>query len=139
MGLKVTTALVNFARAKIDHDMGARFDLPIYTTGADVFQNFYSNFKGNAIYRCGFESMLAFQDCAFYEFRFRNDQNYILVFYNTKIRFLSFDGSGNFGWVESAPTVPLEVSTPYTLAQSKELQITQNADVMIITYPGIEP
>lgn len=133
--MKVVTTYNNFARGKIDHDMMGRYDLPIYQSGWDVLENMFTNFKGNAIYRTGFEDMLgeAFQDCVFQEFRFSNNQNYLLVFYNTKIRFLSYDSNGNFGWVLSAG-VPLEVTTPYSLEECRQLQFTQNADVMVITH-----
>lgn len=137
--VNVVTAYNNFARAKVDHDMMGRFDLPIYNTSADIFKNCISNFKGNAIYRTGFQDMIgAFQDCRLHEFKFTNDQNYILVFYNTKIRFLTYDSNGDFGWVLSGGS-PLEVTTPYSLAQSKELQLTQNGDVMIITHQSHAP
>lgn len=136
--MKVVTTYNNFARAKVDHDMMGRFDLPIYTTSADVFENNISNFKGNAIFRSGFENIVAFQDCSMVEFRFRNDQNYLLVFYATKIRFLSYDSNGNFGWVLNGG-VPLEVTTPYNLNNSKALQYTQNADAMVFTNQNFAP
>jgi len=139
--MKLVTLYNNFARAKIDHDMMGRFDLPIYKSGVDVIRNFFTNFKGNAIYRSGLEEMLGepFQDCVFQEFRFRDDQNYLLVFYATKIRFLSFDSNGNFGWVLDGSSNILEVTTPYTLAQCRALQFTQNADVMVITHQAVFP
>lgn len=135
---KVVTAYGNFVKGKIDHDMMGRFDLPIYNTGADIFENFISNFKGNAIYSPGFISEVAFQDCEFIEFKFGNTQNYLCVFYANKIRFLAFDTNGVFGWVLSGG-VPLEVSTPYTLAECHELDYTQNNDVMVVTHPTYEP
>lgn len=142
--MRVVTSYNNFARAKIDHDMQGRFELPVYQSGADAFENCISNFKGNAIFRSAFEMMLAFQDCAFVEFKFSNNQNYILVLYNLKMRFLSYDVNGLFGWVLSAPATPLEVTTPWTLAESKEIarakkSCTQNFDTMIMTHKDHEP
>jgi len=140
--MKVTTTYQNLSRGQVDHDLQGRFDIPLYNTGADVCSEFITNFKGNAIYRSGFENMLEFQDCAFIEFKFSISQNYILVLYNTKMRFLSYDGSGNFGWVLSGG-LPLEVTTPYSLAESKEIALsksyTQNSDVMIIVHQDHEP
>ena len=136
---KVLTIYNNFARGQIDHDMLARFDLPVYNSSADKMQNFFTNFKGNAIYRYGFEDMIgAFQDCYMHEFKFRDDQNYTMVFYNTKLRFLSYDINGVFGWVTSGGS-PIEVTTPYTLAESKELQFTQNFDAVVITHQNHPP
>lgn len=120
--------------------MMGRFDLSLYTTSVDLFENFFSNFKGNAIYRTGFQDMIgAFQDCVFQEFKFRNDQNYILLFFANTIRFLTFDADGNFGFVESSPSVPLEVTTPYTLEEARTLQFAPNADVTVITHQNHKP
>lgn len=132
---KVVTTYGNFAKGKVDHDMMGRFDLPIYNTGADVFENFISNFKGNAIYSAGFLSKVAFQDCEFVEFKFGNTQNYLCAFYAGKIRFLAFDTSGVFGWVLSGG-LPLEVDNPYTLDECHALDYTQNNDVMVFTVAG---
>lgn len=142
--MKVVTSFNNYARAKIDHDALGRFDLPIYTSGSDLFRNFESNFKGNAMFRRGFETMEEFQDCAFIEFRFSNAQNYIVVAYANKFRFLSYDSNGNFGWVldGGGPPAILEVATPYTLAEAKYIAMgrpAQNADVMVFTINGHEP
>lgn len=139
--MKISQPFNNFALGKIDHDLMGRFDLPVYQSGADVMQNYFTNFKGNAIYRSGFEDVLgaSFQDCVFQEFRFRNDQNYLLVFYANKIRFLSYDSSDNFGWVLDGSSNILEVATTYTLAQCRELIFTQNADVMVITHQSHAP
>lgn len=136
--MRVDTSFNNFARGKIDHDMMGRYDLPVYQSGCDLVENFITNFKGNAIYRAGFETMVDFQDCVMAEFKFNNQQQYILVFYLNKIRFLSYDSSGDFGWVLNAGT-PLEVATPYTLAQSADLDYTQNNDVMVVTHKDFEP
>lgn len=140
--MRVVTSYNNFSRGKIDHDALGRFDLPIYTSGSDIFRNFESNYKGNAMFRLGFERMLGFEDCAFVEFKFSNAQNYIIVMYNTKMRFLSYDSGGNFGWVLDGSLNILEVTTPYTLAESKyiaEGKPAQNADVMVFVKNGHEP
>jgi hypothetical protein len=105
----------------------------------DIFENFISNFKGNAIYSTGFLSQVAFQDCEFIEFKFGNTQNYLCVFYANKIRFLAFDTNGVFGWVLNGGATPLEVATPYTLDQCHNLDYTQNNDVMVVTLAGSTP
>lgn len=136
--MKADVSFNNFARAKIDHDMMGRYDLPVYQSGVDMDENFITNFKGNAIYRSGFESMVEFQDCVLIEFKFNIQQQYICVFYLNKIRFLSYDVNGDFGWVLNTGT-PLEVATPYTLAQCDDLDYTQNNDVMVFTHKDFEP
>lgn len=136
---KIVTSYSNFSRAKLDHDMQGRFELPIYQSGADIFKNWITNFKGNAIYSAGFGLVYPFQDCEFIEFKYGNNQNYLCCFYANKIRFLAFDTSGTLGWVLDGSSNILEVATPYTLAECKQLDYTQNNDVMVITHPSHEP
>jgi len=132
--MRIVTSYSNFSKGQVDSDVNGRFDLPIYNHSSLRFENFFSNFKGNAIYRTGMQDMIGeFQDCVLHEFRFSSNQNYILVFYNTVLRFLTYDSSGNFGWVENGGS-PLEVTTPFTLNEARELSFAQNADVMIITH-----
>ena len=139
MSLKVTSQLNNFSRGKCDHNLNGRNDLPIYQSSADIFRNFFSNFQGNGIYRTGMQMFEKFQDCRFVPFRFNNAQNYIAVFYNTKVRFLSYDSNNQLGWVQNSTPAILDVTTPYSLAQSKELDFTQNADVMYLTHNLFDP
>jgi hypothetical protein len=136
--MNVVTSYQNFAQGQADHDMQGRFDLPIYFTALDRCFQFYTDFKGNFHYREGFEIVYEFQDCFFQEFRFSNNQNYLLCFYANTIRFLSYDSNNNLGWVLDGGS-PLEVYTPYTLEESKELDFTQNRDVLTITHKNHLP
>jgi len=136
--MKISTGFNNFSRGKLDHNLNGRYDLPIYTSGADVFKNFFSNFQGNAIYRPGFETILKFQDCRFVEFKFSNEQDYIALFYNGHIKFLSYDEAGEIGLVQSGGS-DLDVASPYTLAHCKELSYDQNADVMYVVHNSYDP
>lgn len=141
--MKIVSAFVNFARGQSDRDMAGRFDLPIYNTSAEIMRNFKTNFKGNLMYRTGYENMITFQDCALLEFKFSVSQNYIVVGYANKFRFLSYDSNGVFGWVLDGGASILEVATPYTLADIKEIarrkQYTQNDDAMQITHKNYKP
>lgn len=140
---KVVRAYGNFSSGQIDHDLMGRFDLPTYSSGADVFQNFISNFKGNAIFSAGFISQVAFQDCAFIEFKFGITQNYICCFFTGFVQFLAFDTSGNFGWVLNGSGTPLQVTSPYTLVDAQFISnrgaYAQNDDVMYITHRSYAP
>lgn len=140
---KVVRAYGNFSSGQIDHDLLGRFDLPTYQSGMDVFQNFISNFKGNAIYSAGFISQLAFQNCAFVEFKFGITQNYLCAFYNGNVQFLAFTAAGQLGWVLNSGGTTLVVTSPYTLADAQYLSVrgayTQNDDVMYITHRSYAP
>lgn len=141
--MKVTTYYNNFSRGKLDRDLNGRFELPLVANGLEVCENFYTNFKGNAIYRNGFEDMLEFQDCGLIEFKFSTNQNYIIVLYENKMRFVSYDITGAFGWVLDGSSNILEVDTPYTLAESKQIakakSYTQNSDIMTICHQNHQP
>lgn len=130
--MKVFTPFNNFARGQVDHDMNGRFDLPIYTTSGDLLSNFITNFKGNAIFRTGFESMAEFEDCVLVEFKFNKQQQYLCTFFENKVKFLSYDVDGNFGWVLDSLSAELEVVTTITLEQARTMDFTQNDDVMVI-------
>jgi hypothetical protein len=136
--MKFDSSFNNFARGQVDHDMMGRYDLPIYQSAADLVQNFITNFKGNAIYRAGFEQILQFQNCVMVEFKFNNTQQYICLFYNTTVKFLAYDGSGNVGLVQHSGS-DLAVTTPFTLAECADFQFTQNGDFMVITHSSHEP
>lgn len=139
---KVVTAYGNFVKGQIDHDLNGRYELPTYNTGMDIFSNFISNYKGNAIFSSGFISEVAFQDCAFIEFKFGNTQNYLCTFFASTIQFLAYDTSGNFGWVLSGGT-PLQVTSPYTLADAKFIatrqSYSQNSDTMYLCHRSYAP
>lgn len=141
--VSVTTVHNNFARGQVDHDLDGRFDLPIYQSGARAVENFITNFKGNTIYRPGYERMLDFQDGALAEFKFGPNQNYILALYASTMQFAAYAAGNVFGWVLNGGGTNLQVTTPYTLAQSKDIcsrkAYTQNFDSMIFTINGFEP
>jgi hypothetical protein len=139
---KVVTAYGNFVKGQLDHDLNGRYELPSYNTGMDIFSNFISNYKGNAIFSSGFLSEVAFQDCAFIEFKFGITQNYLICATNLQFQFLAYDTNGNFGWVLSGGT-PLQVVTPYSLADIKFISgrqsYTQNSDTMYIAHRNYAP
>ncbi len=121
--------------------MNGRWDLPKYSAFSDAFRNFITNYKGNAIYRPGFELMLKLYDCVLIEFKFNKEQDYLCVFYANNIKFLTYDVGGNFGFVQNGGS-DLVVASPYSLAEAKELKgigTAQNADVMYIVHPSHAP
>ena len=111
---KISTAFNNFSRGKLDHDLMGRYKIPLYLTGADVFKNFNSNFKGVAMYRPGFELVKTFEDCRLIEFRFSQDQNYLCLFTAFEIRFLTYDADGVLGTLQYLGSDVI-VATPSSL------------------------
>lgn len=97
----------NFTRGQLDHDLNGRFDLPFYFNGFEIIRNFLSNYKGNVKYRPGFEFISKIRDnqeAVLMEFRFNTEQAYLLEFTEGKLRFYTYDGNGNFGYV--VDTIP---------------------------------
>ena len=132
----------NYTRGELDHDMNGRFDLPIYTNGFEVCNNFISNYKGNIKYRTGFKFVSQTVDnseAVLMEFKFNTEQAYLLEFTNNKLRFYTYDANGNFGYVLDSNNDIYELSTGITLAQAKKLQKAQNADVMYLAMNEINP
>ncbi len=140
---KIVTSYSNLARGKLDHDIMGRFDLSIYNTGADAILNFITDLKGNGKYRTGREHLFEFQDCGFIEFKFNKQQSYVCVLFANTMRFISYDSSGNVGWVLDGGASILEVATPWDLAESKLISktqsFTQNKDSMIIAHKDYPP
>jgi len=128
----------NFSYGQGDSDLSGRYDIPIYTKTMKQVLNFFTNYKGTAKLRTGTKNRFKFQDCAIYDFIFNEEQSYLLVFYEYKLRFLTYDASGELGWVLSGGS-PLELTTPYTLEESKSLQKAQTQDVVYFTNTNHEP
>jgi hypothetical protein len=141
--MKITNVLNNFQSGEVDNAIQGRFELPLYNTSLAYCKNFFSNYKGNLIYSTGFERMVDFQDCGFLLFRYTTSELYICVLYANKMRFLSYDVSGVFGWVLDGSSNILEVATPYTLAHSKEISFrkssTQDRNSLIIVHKSYQP
>lgn len=138
----IVTAFGNYVKGQLDHDLNGRYDLPTYNTGMDIFTNWISNYKGNAVFSSGFISEVAFQDCAFLEFKFGITQDYLICATNAQFQFLAYDTNGNFGWVLSGGT-PYQLTTPWTLADIKFIAqrgaYTQNSDVMYLAHRNYQP
>lgn len=137
MSANVDTFVNNFIYGQVDADTVGRFDRPFYYNGAAKFTDWYSDFKGKAIFRGGYLVEQALSgDAAIIEFKFSRNQNYIVLMYNLEFRFLSYDNSGNFGWVLDGSSNILTLTSPYTLAQAKRISkkqsFSQNFDEMII-------
>ena len=132
----------NFTRGQLDHDLNGRFDLPFYENGFEICRNFLSNYKGNVKYRTGLEFISSTQgntDAVLMEFKFNNDQSYLLEWTEGKLRFYTYDAEGNFGYVVDDDGSIIEIETGVTLAEAKTMQSAQNADVMYITGKDIKP
>lgn len=125
---RVKTLQTAFNAGVLDPRLAARVDIKQYYQGADTGTNVLSlpqgGFKrrpGMAYYATlGAESVL-------YTFSFNVEQTYVMAFQNNAIK-VYMDG-----------VLQATVTTTYTLAQCKELNVTQSADTMIIVHEDHQP
>src|SRR3990167_7396442 len=68
------------------------------------------------------------------DFEYSITQAYMLEFGDQYIRFYK-----DRGQIESAPSTPYEIATPYIEADLFQLKYTQSADVLYITHPSYAP
>lgn len=139
---KQNVSLSNFSAGKLSKRLRGRFDLPIYYSGVENSQNFIFETQGAARYRNGttFISQTANNDISrLREFKFNDEQSYMLEFTQGKIRVLTRDPvTGKVGFVLSSGS-PIEIVVPYQSDELFEIQCAQNADTMYLTHPNYQP
>lgn len=125
---RLRTLQTAFNAGVLDPRLAARTDVKQYYQGADTGTNVLAlpqgGFKrrpGMAYYATlGAESVL-------FTFSFNVEQTYVMAFQNNAIKVYK-DGE-----------LQATVTTTYTLAQCKELNVTQSADTMIIVHESHQP
>ena len=125
---RLRTLQTTFNSGVLDPRLAARTDVKQYYQGADTGTNVLAlpqgGFKrrpGMAYYATlGAESVL-------FTFSFNVEQTYVIAFQNNAIKVYK-DGE-----------LQATVTTTYTLAQCKELNVTQSADTMIIVHEDHQP
>ena len=126
-----------FAAGEVAPSLGGRVDLAKYRIGLKTCRNFLIHKHGGASNRGGTQYLNNTKSnlqARLIPFEFSITQNYVLEFTHLKMRVFK-DGA----IVESSPGVPLEVTSPYTLAQILEARYTQSADVLYLAHPSVAP
>lgn len=135
--MKTSLPINNFSFGQVDAELAGRIDLAFANSGGDIVENFYQSVGGNLFYRTGFEFMDTTTQVAIYEFRFNQEQSYLLAFDATNIEFWSYTSSGELVQVLSGAS-PLQVAHPYG-ADRFNLRVDQKGDVMYITHKSHDP
>lgn len=134
MSNPITIAYNNFARGVIDSDVNGRFDLPIYANGLKQCYNFYTNFKGNLVFRTGMKQVDKLPEQVYIKpFKFNQEQNYLFAFGDKKLYMYTFDANNNFVRITLKDGNDQDVdfyNTLYTLAEAEKIRYTQNYDLM---------
>ena len=123
-----------FNGGQVSKDVWGKIESEIYGKSLAKMENFLSNPQGSSIFRNGFTFVdeLDTENCRFEEFKFNNEQSYLVVFMDKKCIFLSYDKNGVFGVVVKDGK-KLEVELPYTWENIKKMNVCQTGDIMFIT------
>ena len=115
-----------------------------YLEGLKDSSNIISTKYGPASKRTGTNFIFPVKDPTKYQrlipFKFSRDQNLVLEFGAGYIRFMTFDATG-VGLVPDPnnPSIPYEVTTPFSESEVASLDYTQSADVLYLTHTKYNP
>lgn len=148
---KASPAQVAFNSGELSRALDARTDYAKYPSGCSVLENFIPTVQGPAKRRGGtrFIAGAKFHSsrCYLQRFEYSVDQAYVLEFGEFYIRFYTWDTTTLVrGQLETFPGsgVPVEVATPYTLADLFgtgsasgicNLRFAQSGDFLYICHP----
>lgn len=123
----------NFSSGQIDRDVKSRFDLALFQNGHEISRNYFHTIKGDCYYRTGFEFLDEIGLSALYEFKFSQEQAYLLVFRIQYIEFWSYNAKGELVRVLNDKGEELTLTHPYG-TEVFNLNMTQNCDVLYINH-----
>lgn len=125
----------NFTAGALSPRLRGRTDLARYANGAKRLTNCYPVIQGGAKRRPGTRFVGEVKDSAkrarLIPWVTRVGAAYVLELGDQVLRIYK-DGA----LIESAPTVPLEIATPYTAAELDGLDYCQDADTMFLAHQG---
>lgn len=135
---KASPIQYSFNSGEMSPRMKGRIDVQRYKSGCETMLNFFPQIQGPARKRSGTRFVAEVKNSAhnarLIPFEFSTEQAYILEFGDQYIRFYK-DG----GVIESAPSTPYEISTPYAHTDVGDLHFAQSADVIFIAHPSHPP
>ncbi len=126
----------NFTAGEFSPKLEGRADITRYANGADILENFLIHQAGGAFSKPGTKFVATTKNngkVRLTTFQFSVAQSYVLEFGDQYIRFYTNNGQ------LLDPVNPVEVSTPYLLAELFELQFAQSADILYIVHKNHEP
>ncbi len=125
----------DFTAGELAPSLAARVDLAKYTKGCRTLTNFLVQAHGGAVKRPGFVLLDALPgEAALVPFVFSQEQAYCLVFGDGWLRVATPDG-----FILNGDGGVYQISSPYTLAQAKQLSYVQSADVLFLAVQGVAP
>ena len=131
--MKTSFPINIFSSGQVDRELKGRFDLPIYQRGFEVSKNFCHTLKGTTFFRTGTEFIDEIGYSAIYEFKFNQEQSYLLVFRIEYIEFFSYSANGELVRVLDDNGNELTLTHPWG-SEIFNLCVSQNCDVMYIQH-----
>ena len=122
-----------FNAGELTPRLDGRTDSEVYFQGVKEMTNFLTTPYGTAERPQGTRYLNSTKndgEARFIPFQFSTEQTYSLEFGEGYIRFYKEEGQ-----IESAPSTPYEIVSPYATADLDDLYITQSADVLFIYHP----
>lgn len=126
----------SFLGGELSPSMYGRMDDALYQTGVAELNNFIIKPSGAIQKRSGFKFVHELDNDKFVRlipFRFASDQTLVLIFSDHKIEFATQ------GSMVLNGSTPYSISTPFSSDDLKELEFSQNADVVTITHRRYAP
>lgn len=134
----VTPIKNNFNHGEISPLLYGRTDLSEYQGGCKYLLNWVPIVQGPIVARPGTQYISEVKDSTkitrLIPFQFSTTQAYILEFGASYIRFYR-----NKGVIESSPSVPYEIVSPYAESHLMDIQFVQSADVLYLVHPLYQP
>jgi len=129
--MKSTLMKLNFNGGELSPLLDGRVDYPKYSSGCKQMNNFVPTVYGPMTKRPGtrFVEDLG-GEAVLYPFEFSESQAYIFAFKSLTIEVFTLDGR-----LLDGGGIPVSLTNPYTLDQSKELKFAQTGDLVYFTHP----
>lgn len=141
---RVSQIIASFNAGELSPRLDGRVDLDFYRSGCRVLENMVPLPQGAATRRPGSRFVAEVKDSAkrtaLLPFEFSSLQAYAIEVADQAFRFYRDKGR-----IESPPGTPVELATPYLLADLFDadgrlrLKITQSADVLYLVHPSYAP
>lgn len=129
---KVTPQINNFNAGELSPKVDFRNDIEKYYSGCRTLENFIPLVEGGVTRTPGTYYVTSTKTSGIaliIPFGFSTTQQYILELGNEYIRFYK-----DYGQIESAPSTPYEITSPYSSADLFQLTVFQSADIMWICH-----
>ena len=143
---RASPMLENFNTGELSPMLAGRVGFEKYPNGASLLRNFIPTTQGPHVRRAGFRyvgSTKGYSKVLLVPFEYSASQAYVLEFGHLYVRFYTWDSVTKVrGTLESSPGVPVELVTPYTLADlyntdgTPRLRFTQSADFLYLAHSG---